>query len=913
MKRLAAVLIVAGALGLLVRTARSRPAQAPPVELPRAAYLIRFGLDGAAGVDWSGSVQPPPSRIAGWQFDAADSVAGSQWTTATRKETYWDTPYERAMRGTSRLDKVTAKGVLIEYDWPPSAPIRVVTAQGGFSFGSPGRYLDGRAEVSPAPLARPLTQGPEAEDYPSLLAANDGALWLAYQSYAQDGDQIFIRRRTGTQWSAPEPIAEAGGDYFRPLLAQDRRNAVWVVWAAQVDGNVDLYARRHDGKRWSAIERLTDAPGPDLFHSLAADFSGNLLLAWQSARSGNFDIYLRRFDGNEWSKEMRVSTSAANDWEPFVATGPDGAAAILWDTYDKGNYDIVARPFTKGAFGAQFAIAETGAFEARATARYGAGGALWIVYDEGDANWGKDYGNIPESGRGLLVKRQTRVAVWRGGKLLEPAQAISEALPAEFRQAFQQPRIAFDGNGNPWVFFRYRVNLPVKSSGRAQRALWRLGATSYRGGQWAPLMEFPEGNGRIDSPAAVELARDRSLIVAYPSDGRAFPTGAPAVHELYIAAVASGPASQSPALQPFAPAAESLAPSHPNEAADIARVRGHRTRAAGRELRIARGDVHRHTGLSWDGNRDGSLHDTYRYALDAAGMDFLGVCDHQAGESIPYNWWMIQKAADLFTIPGRFAPLYSYERSLPYPNGHRNVLFAARGRPVLAISPAEVKGSEGAAKLYAYLRQFAGIAISHTSATGAGTDWRDSDAQLEPVVEIYQGYRNSYEGPAAPRANTGEEARRFEPGFVWNAWGKGIKLGVQSSSDHVSTHISYAAFYVDRIERAALLEAAKARRTYAATDNFIVEMRMGGHFMGEAFTADRARPIRAHVAGTGPLAAVELIRNNRVIYAVPGGRREVTFSYTDNDIQPGEFYYYVRARQKDGQLAWGSPLWVTYR
>ena len=107
---------------------------------------------------------------------------------------------------------------------------------------------------------------------------------------------------------------------------------------------------------------------------------------------------------------------------------------------------------------------------------------------------------------------------------------------------------------------------------------------------------------------------------------------------------------------------------------------------------------------------------------------------------------MIQKAVDLYTVPGKFTPLYSYERSLPYPNGHRNVLFATRGKPILEIAAAEERGEEGAAKLYAYLHKLGGLTAAHTSATGAGTDFRDSDAEVEPIVEIYQGYRPATKG-----------------------------------------------------------------------------------------------------------------------------------------------------------------------
>ena len=51
--------------------------------------------------------------------------------------------------------------------------------------------------------------------------------------------------------------------------------------------------------------------------------------------------------------------------------------------------------------------------------------------------------------------------------------------------------------------------------------------------------------------------------------------------------------------------------------------------------------------------------------------------------------------------------------------------------------------------LYAYLKFFGGIVASHTSATNMGTDWRDNDPQMEPVVEIYQGDRQNYEMPDA--------------------------------------------------------------------------------------------------------------------------------------------------------------------
>ena len=52
--------------------------------------------------------------------------------------------------------------------------------------------------------------------------------------------------------------------------------------------------------------------------------------------------------------------------------------------------------------------------------------------------------------------------------------------------------------------------------------------------------------------------------------------------------------------------------------------------------------------------------------------------------------------------------------------------------------------------LYRYLHELGGVCASHTSATSMGTDWRDHDPKVEPLVEIYQGDRMSYEIEGAP-------------------------------------------------------------------------------------------------------------------------------------------------------------------
>jgi hypothetical protein len=358
-------------------------------------------------------------------------------------------------------------------------------------------------------------------------------------------------------------------------------------------------------------------------------------------------------------------------------------------------------------------------------------------------------------------------------------------------------------------------------------------------------------------------------------------------------------------------------------------------------LRLLRGDLHRHTELSQDvgGLDDGSLPEFYRYMINAANLDFGASTDHQAGGTDYWNFLTL-KTADMFQAPARFLTLYAYERNLGNPHGHRNIVHITRDYPIVPffqamnprfLLPDTPDGElltfnsndyggpmrDDTRLLYEELRKSGGLAISHTSSsTSMGTDWRDNDRALEPVVEIYQGARYNAEAKNAPRGvRDGEESKALggfqEPGLVWSAWKKGHRLGVIASSDHFSTHISYALVYTPRQDRQSLFDAIRKRRTYGATDNIVLEFWLGDHFMGDDFVADAPQKVRVKARGTGPIEAIHLVRDAQYIYKVSPGTPTAEFEYLDQAAGPGEHWYYVRVEQRNGELAWSSPIWVT--
>ena len=200
-----------------------------------------------------------------------------------------------------------------------------------------------------------------------------------------------------------------------------------------------------------------------------------------------------------------------------------------------------------------------------------------------------------------------------------------------------------------------------------------------------------------------------------------------------------------------------------------------------------------------------------------------------------------------------------------------------------------------------------------------GTDWRGNDPAVEPMVEIYQGCRQNYERPGAPRCPTKDDAiGGWEPlGFVNLALLKGYRFAFESSSDHGSTHISYCLVYAEEPTRDSILKAMKVRHTYGATDNILADFRCSSdgveHMMGDEFASSQPPVLRCKLAGTAPFKNVIIIKDDLEIETLKPNKSDVDFTWTDPKPAAGKTsYYYVRGEQTDGELVWASPMWIKY-
>lgn len=809
------------------------------------------------------------------------------------------------------------KGVLARLQGGPAAALRLDTELGSATVrigdlqGGAQSILDGRVLVTLGAPAQKLTSELTQDDFPDVTVAGDGTVWAGWQAWDDQGDRLRVARYAGGAWSEPEDLPVERGDFFRLTLAPaNASGAVWAVWSENRAENWDLWACRWESGKWGRAIRLTRSEGADFNQTLAVLPDGTLMVAWQRCVDGTqYELSLAELGSVGLKGTIDITEHPGNDWQPSLAVSKDGSLAVVWDTYRNGSYDIyMRRRAPDGTWGSPEAVACSPRFEAHASACYDPQGRLWVAWDEAGENWGKH-----GSTSAIHADRRVKVACVLADGPHAPSVPVSSCRGSALAGMWELPRITIDGSGRPVVFFRHaaaiaRWRARNKQKERQSRGIWSYFATRFDGTIWSPPELLFGSDGRNDQRVAVARGEDGTVWTVYAGDGRRMERAEVPLNNNVWALPLSFPVSGTPVVP------GDLSPRTPDMLCEPPRP-AHSVTLRGADYLLVYGDTHRHTDISRCGmTRDGSLMDTYRYAIDATALDFLGISDHDQDilkhrydrEQRPlqgYMWWRSEKLCDLFTMQPRFIALYGYEHggSLQSRGGHKNVMYSKRGNPCIE--------DDAPPDLFRALEGRDAVAIPHQLADGgSATDWDRWDGRWEPVAEMFQA-RGSYEFMGAPRL-----ARVQRQGyFVWDALAKGIKTGLIASSDHGLTHSAYACLYVRERSREALIEACRARRTFAATDTIVLEFCLGDAFMGEEVRTRQTPVLRAMVRGTSELDRVDIVRNNEFVYSVNPEGSEYRFEFADSQLSKGQkAYYYLRCVQDNAELAWSSPIWVEW-
>lgn len=879
------------------------------LQLDRASIPAGTEVQGSIAID-SGSL-----TLAPWLLDRGDEIDGGKFFIRLE-----DDGASGRARGLKTIYRSSLeKGLLLELQAPRGAMLSLETGFGKesvplarFAPGTNVAMFGGKIRAAALPAANRLTGADGSEEYPSIAVSPDGESFITYISW--DGSRDSVMMRKGEEASV---IRGPGPDAMDPRCVLDGTGRPRVIWTQSDGEQWDLYAW-DNGK----IGRLTRNAGNDFWPRAARDASGKTWVAWQSVGDDrHYEVLLARWDGEQLSEAVNVSESGADDWEPSICATPAGRIVVVWDTYRNGSYDVYLREFGVGQgggampLGQPVPVAASAAREAHATVAADPAGRVWVAWEKACENWGKH----PGRGASLHSERGIDVACWSGGRLHRPEADLAKSLPDGFRKHSEYPQVAVDGVGRLWVVFRYQNRVAPQilgGRGRAQSyGMWHEFATQLTQDGWGAPILLAHSNGRQDIRAEVANGRDGELLACYATDGRTreFPYK-PVDYDLTLVSLAGfGRAASEPRLVE-APDLGGISPAAPDPELGLL-TRG--WTLGGQDYQLLLGDTHRHTDISRCANgRDGSLQDAYRYALNACGLDWLAISDHdqdilrhrQDRQERPrqlYDWWRSQKYCDLYSIPGRFIALYGYEHGGSYKErgGHKNIIYADRGRPVFEEDSPE--------QLFSVLANSGAMAIPHQLADGGSrTDWDKWSSQFERVAEIFQA-RGSYEFEGCPR----EATIRTEGNMLWDALAKGVRIGIIASSDHGQTHEARAGVYVpakDGFTRGGILKALYDRRAFGATVQAALQVSVAGRALGEEVETEGAPSVQALVVAPAPIRRLEVVRDGAFVYSIEPNQTRAELLYSDVDLKPGaSAYYYVRALIGENDIAWSSPVWVT--
>jgi len=907
--------------------------------------------------DWSGKL-----TVENGELKKVFNTAGGADTI--NQDGTWDLIYGRqAKPGTTNPNGYMRKGIAIQVLVSADTILKFATKGGDFTVNlgdledsQPHAYLDGKVTVQiveapdqilPIPgqgkqaaaqgqgggggWPKAPTQGDLATrvisdvttqaDFPAVAVAGDMAV-AAWVEWREDHDVLRLRAGQGQEWGETQEFSAGGTDIYQPVLVTVAQQVI-CLWPERVNDDIDLFAAPVYPKLGQPV-RLTAEPGADFDLDAVALPGGKVGFCFMSWRGGDGNVWYGELDSTTVSPLERVSPSPANDWEPSLAATVDGTVTVAWDSYAMGNYDIQARRrMAEGRWQEAIAITGGAGAEFHADVAVDSRGRAWIAYDQAGAKWGKDFGRSykdpdPAVAKGLHDRRTLGLRVLDGDAVLAVPNAFAK-FGRPMDQFAERPELKIDGRGTPWIVFRHWTQR--KPTEIFEEYAARLGADGFE----LPFkLDGPTGRNSQDPGVAV--LPDGGLLLACAGDGRA-----PGMK--YTAQV------ESPSYrihigrtEPPPPAADIMlepAPAQPVETDLDTRPRQVQISIGGQRYTLLYGDCHRHTDIRGHGAVDGSVVDTFRYAIDAARLDYTATTDHNdtfGGDWLdglrPYQWWWTQKAAELYHHPPQFVGMFAYEHSLSPPAGHRNVIFPnRRGRESLRRADRRLDEDNPPPKLWQFLEGIEpALDVPHTFAEGSQphAEWNWPNPPVEPLLEIYQGARSSYEVFGAAQGEQRGGSQEKQGGhFAQDALNAGCKYGFVSFSDHGSTHQSYAAIWAKEISRMGIWQGMRDRRTFAASDDMILDCRIGEQPMGTEFKLAGAPRVSIDVNARTTIRRVDVIRNGEVVYTARPEAASWQGMFEDNQPAAGDSYYYVRVIQEDPEqpagdpeMAWGSPFFV---
>jgi len=335
-----------------------------------------------------------------------------------------------------------------------------------------------------------------------------------------------------------------------------------------------------------------------------------------------------------------------------------------------------------------------------------------------------------------------------------------------------------------------------------------------------------------------------------------------------------------------------------------------------------------------------------RYIRDEKSLQFVATSCFDSEEETSNDVWkkIMQQIAE-FNEDERFVAMLGFQwMGELKTEGLRHFIYTKDAKPILRRKDTK---NNSLKKIYKTHNPKDVISIpSFTMGKSALFDFEDYNFDYERVVEIYNAWGSSEclakEGNVFPIKGGKKGISESAEGSIQKALNAGCRFGFVAGghddrgpysdlfeSDQEQYTPGLTAILAKEHNRTSMLEALNNHSCYATTgEKIILSLNIANFPMGSEIET-KARPgleynrhITGFAIGTQPITQAVLIRNGKVWKKLEIKNGAAEFEIDDSEpleqvaIAPSKegqvpfAYYYLRALQADGHMAWSSPIWI---
>ncbi len=337
-----------------------------------------------------------------------------------------------------------------------------------------------------------------------------------------------------------------------------------------------------------------------------------------------------------------------------------------------------------------------------------------------------------------------------------------------------------------------------------------------------------------------------------------------------------------------------------------------------------------------------------RYFRDDRALHFFASSPFESTEEVtPEDWKHIATQIAEFNEEGRFTTFLGFQwAGEPVEEGLRQIIYTKDNKHVLRKKDSK---SNTLKKIYRSHNVKDLLSIpSFTMGNTTAYDFHDPEPEFEKVVEIYNAWGCSEctakEGNLRPIISESKKAiSENSIGSLRAALNRNCRFGFVAGGlddrgvyapcyEHNQMQYSpgLTAIIATEQSRDSYFHALHQRSCYATTgERIVLGVSIAGAPIGSELSTKNKpglaynRYIVGYVAGTTAIQEIAIIRNGNPFHCFYPEEPTFEFAFDDTEMldkialpspddRPHFVYYYLRVLQKDGHIAWSSPIWIDY-